>query len=56
MLPSNCVSKKEIDNTKREEHVLMGPNIELVNTVNPMYIQKLNLNAFKAIFQELCQS
>ena len=31
--------------------MLMGPNIKLVNTENPMYIQKLNLNKFKAIFE-----
>ena len=28
--------------------MLMGPNNNLVNTVRPVYRQKLNLNLFKA--------
>ena len=34
----------------------MGPNTELVNTVTPMYTQKLNLTELKAIFQKICQT
>ena len=36
--------------------MLIDPNIRLVNIVNPMYIQKLNLNELKEISQKLCQS
>ena len=53
--PSNCVCKKD-EGKGMEEYVLMGPNIKLVNTVNLMYIQKLNLNELKEIFQKLNRS
>jgi hypothetical protein len=36
--------------------VFMGPKTKLVNTVCPMYTQKLNLTEVKAISQKLCQT
>jgi hypothetical protein len=55
VLPKNGVCKNKKGAGK--EYILMGPNKkELVHTVYPMCMQKLNLNEFKAIFEKLCQS
>ena len=51
---SSCVCKKEQCKGK-EERVLMGPITKLVDIMNPMYMQKTNLNKLKEIFQKLSQ-
>jgi hypothetical protein len=40
---------------EEKEHMLMRPNMKLVNIANPVYLQTLNLNKLKVISQKLCQ-